>query len=258
MDMAIAYWRDSIADFNQIYRLVNQAGALITDYEGDLAEEPQDYFAARSLLVAESIIAVADAPSLHGMLVQFHKNISRLRICHYDSFKRHAYDHKLIGRAFADWKDGSEFYDMIYRRDPNPYTRQHQALFLSGKGCHAEAFRAIDLALAESRTRNWSIGNSHAIILFRANIGYAADPEARKTLDRSMTILGDCYRSDRRKAFHAMTFADFALKYDDAYRDAKAHSYIEQACEWLRDERVREPWLDGIEQLTRVVERRLR
>jgi tetratricopeptide (TPR) repeat protein len=256
MDMALAYWRGSIRDYRQIYDLVHRVGALITEYEGDLADEPQDYFAARSIIAAESILDAADDGSLRRMLLRFHNNISPLRICHYNTFKRHAYANELFVRAFPSWQEGRGLYEKIYAKDPNPYVRQHEALFLSKRGQHIEAFKAIERALAESRG-NWSIRNSHAIILFRANIGFASDQSARTELDRSMDILKECYYSDRRKAFHAMVFAELALKYWTAYCDSQALEYLQHAEQWLDEQRGVEPWIHQIPRLIGLIRRHL-
>ena len=111
-------------------------------------------------------------------------------------------------------------------------------------------------ALAEAHRFDWSIRNSHAIIHFRANIEFANDPNARKTLDDSMEVLRQCYHSDRRKPFHAMTFADLALRYWNAYRDDQAREYLKYANQWLTEQREKEPWLD-VSRLLRLVQRNL-
>ncbi len=257
MDMAIAYWRGKISDYKEIYDLVRDAGSLLTEYEGDLADEPQDYFAARSLLAAEAILEAARPNELRAMLLRFHANVSPMRICHYHIFRRRAYDHKLIGPAFCGWQEGAQFYDRIYARDENPYVLQHKALFLSNCKRHQEAFSVIDKALARSQCTNWTIRNSHAIIMFRANIEFASEPKARSILDQSLAILRECYDSDRRKAFHAMTFADLALQYWDAYRDEVAEEYLRYARQWLVEQQKAEPWLNNVLRLIQLIDRRL-
>ena len=258
MDMAIAYWRGSITDYTEIWELVKNAGALLTEYEGDLAAEQQDYFSARSAIAAEAILEAATKQSYSAMLLKFHKNISPYRINHYDIFKRHGYDHKIIGDIFNTWEDGVHFYEMVYAKDNNPYILQHEALFLSSRGRHKDAFSVIDRAVSESFSTNWTIKNSHAIILFRANIDLAAeDSGAKKILNQSMEILKKCYISDRRKAFHAVTFADQTLKYANVYGDLDAKEYLEYAHLWLIEQKKVEPWYRDIPRYIKLIERHL-
>ena len=139
----------------------------------------------------------------------------------------------------------------------SPYIRQHEALFLNERRRYKEAFKAIDLALAEAGGKNFTIKNSHAIILFRANIGFAEKPGVRVELDKSMKILMDCYSSDRRKGFHALTFAHNAVQYWDIYRDDVAKRYLDYASQWLVDQKKLQPWMTGIDRLQRLVQKRL-
>ena len=257
MDMALAYWRDQDIKYEKIYEMFKKIGASITEYAGELAEEPQDYFSARSTLVADSVYKAADSKSFRHMLIRFHKNLSPYRICHYRIFSRRAYDDRIAIKAFPDWKEGREFYDYIYERDQSPYVLQQAALYLSKRDSHKEAFNYIDRALAQSGTYNWTIRNSHAIILFKANIGFWQESSARKTLDDSMAILNLCYREDRRKAYHAVVFSDHAVQYWKKYRDETAKTYLEQAREWLDVVREEEPWLKRVEEQQKAVKKQL-
>lgn len=257
MDMALAYWRDRIKDYREIYAMMRDVGALLTEYEGDLATEDQDYFAARSLLAADSIIRAADSSLFRKVLLTFHRNISHYRICHYNVFRRRAYDSRVVDRAFPSWEDGKAFYEEVYEKKPSPYIRQHEALFLNARRAYSEAFLAIDKALAEAGSHNFTIKNSHAIILFRANIGLGDSSEVREQLDKSMQILMECYESDRRKGFHSQTFADHAVQYWDRYRDANAKAYLRYADRWLAEQAVAEPWLRDIVRLQKLVRTRL-
>ena len=47
-----------------------------------------------------------------------------------------------------------------------------------------------------------------------------------------MSILENCYLSDKRKVYHAQKYADFALLYFKKYSDNK---YIGQAFCWLEE-----------------------
>jgi hypothetical protein len=72
-----------------------------------------------------------------------------------------------------------------------------------------------------------------------------------------MGILGRCYASDRRKARHALTYADHALQYDDRFQDSIGRGYLEQAKQWLEEQRREAPWLERIGPLLATVTRRL-
>jgi hypothetical protein len=255
MDMALAYWQDRISNYREIYHMMDGVGSMLAEYEGDLAKEAQDYFAARSAIVSEAVLNVVDGGLLRKMILNFHKNISPYRICNFGAFQKKAYRWKLYAKAFDSWEEGSEFYDHLYEKTPNPYIRQHQALFLNARKRFSESFQAIDAALAETGGRNFTIRNSHAKILFRANIDLASSPEARVQLDKSMNILMQCYDSDRRKAFHAMTFADFAMRYWEVFRDDTALKYITLAKKWLHEQEKSEGYLRRINRLRREVER---
>jgi len=243
MDMALAYWRGRVSSYKGIYALMDGAGKLVHEYYGDLADEAQDYYTARSVMIADTILRVSDRDAFRGMLLTFHKNVSSARVCHYEVFRRRAYDARRIGdRAFRDWRDGRDFYESVYRRDPNPYIRQQEALFLSAAERHTEAFQVIEQALSEGGSANWTIRNTYAILLFRRNIAFATDNVARQSLTESMGILERCHSSDRRKGFHAKTFADHALQYWRAYHDADAERYIRLSADWLEEAAQNEPW----------------
>ena len=116
----------------------------------------------------------------------------------------------------------------------------------------------IDESLSISNHRIPSIRNSHAVILFEANIGL---PETngivKQTLQKSMEILKECYAYDQRKAYHALVFADHSLKYDRRFGNDQAQGYLETALSWLREEQRNSPWHREVGRLCRVVSRRL-
>lgn len=258
MDMMIAYLRDYTTDYKRIYSMREKLGSMIAEYGGDLGlDGEQDYFVPRSNIVGEAILDNAKGRDLREMLLRFHKNVSPYRICRYDVFAREAYDNRLAYKAFPDWKEGKKFYEDLYFRDQSPYTLQHCALYLSGKGQYSEAFEMIDRAITVSGGRIWSIRNSHAIILFKANISHYDKPIARETLNQSMEILTYCYEWDKRKPFHALTFADQALQYWKVYKDERAKEYLKTAALWLGDEAQRSPWNRQIRRLLPAVKRKL-
>jgi hypothetical protein len=193
------------------------------------------------------------------VLLKFHADVSPFRIARFDAFRRKGYDERFATKAFTDWRQGEEYYEGLCLRDPSPYLRQQAALYLTHKKRFKEAFKWIDEAIERSGNRIPSIRNSHAIILFKANIG-AGDPDSflvAGTLKRSMDILAECYRDDKRKGYHALTFADQAVQYSQVYRNQTARHYLETARTWLLEERDRSPWHRGVNHLLRSVEREL-
>jgi hypothetical protein len=259
MDMAIGYWSDRIPGHDEIYALITGVGALLSEYEGELTETNQDYFAARSVLVAESVVASASGARLGALLTTFHRNVSHARIAAYYVFKRRAYDSKLFGRAFADLSAGLELYDEIYARDPSPYTLQQKALYLAQRKMYSEAFEVMDRAMSTAQRANWTIRSSYAQILFQANQELAgSNPAVRELLDRAMAILTECYMGDRRRSMHAVQYGTLAVRYAGIFSDAAATDYLKQADVWLSEVIKDEPWVRGAPYLQRDVRARLR
>ena len=258
MDMIYAYWRDRFEHHSDLYMLIESVGKLIAEYQGDYAIDEQDYFSARSQAVAEGAIEAAPIGWLKQMLLRFHENISVIRICNYSTFSRKGFDSWLIGRAFQDWREGATFYDHVYSKAPSPYLLQQKALFLSHRRQHKQAFAAIDKAVSDTEQKNWTILNSHAIVLFRANIEHYEKDGVQETLDRSMSILATCYEKDKRKAYHAKTYADHAMRYYDAYRSEQGRSYVRQAQVWLDAVCKADPWLIEPVRLLEIVRRMVR
>jgi tetratricopeptide (TPR) repeat protein len=236
-DMAMAFMRPAISDYSELYECFAKLKSLVVDYSGAFADSSQDHFAPRSTILSEAILKQVSSASFRRVLIRFHREVSSLRICRFDIFRRRAFDAKFAELAFRSWQDGMEFYERQYQYDRSPYLRQQGALYLSHKGRYTEAFQWIDEAVSVSEYRIPSIRNTHAIILFNANVNAPeSDGTKRQTLDRSMTILAECYKDDRRKLYHAVTFADHATQYFDLYGDLSARKYLETSAKWLRDE----------------------
>lgn len=253
MDMAIGYWQDNKSIlYENIYPMIKRIGASIIEYEGELAFEPQDYFSARSTLVADEVLNAVSNDSMKRMLTRFYKNLSKYSICYYDKFSRRAYENSLILKAFKSWEEGKVFYDNLYKKDPSPYVLQHAALYLSKSNRHKEAFYYIERAKAEAGIFNWTIKNSYAIILFKANIE-GKDRASKDALSDSMSTLIECYKSDRRKVFHARIFAENAVQYWEKYRDTPAKNYLSQALDWLDEVKEKEIWPRDLEYTRRTI-----
>ena len=243
MDVLIAFLRDIESDYKKIYEMCDRLGSMISEYYGPLADEEQDYWVPHSTLMAEAVLNQASSESLKRILIRFHKNVSPYRIPRYDVFRKWAYNATLFITAFPDWREGKEFYDRAYFRDGTPYLRQQGAIYLVHKKRFDDAFAWIDEAVTQSGGKIWSILNSHAVILFKANIGRSpTDPTVQRTLQKSMDILSHCYNDDKRKTYHAVTFADQAIQYSRIYNNDVALGYLETAKKWLTEETARSPW----------------
>lgn len=257
MQMALGYWRNDKFDYSKVYGMIKKIGSSIAEYEGVLSDDDQDYFLTRSTLVADAVLDASSANNLKSMLKKFHKNLSRYSICRYDIFARRGYENYLILKAFDNWEEGLEFYNELHKKDSTPYTLQHAALYLSKKNHHKEAFYYIEKAKAEAGVFNWTIRNSYAIILFKANIG-GTGKASRQALDESMKTLKECYTSDRRKGFHVITFAENAIQYWNNYGDETGKSYLLEAKQWIEDVKSKEIWPRGLERLQRTIYQLLR
>ena len=103
------------------------------------------------------------------------------------------------------------------------------------------AFNWIDRAITMTNDKYFSIRNSHAIILFSANID-KKNNLSKKELDRSMTILEKCMTADSRKRFHAITYGQQAIRYFNSYKDETAKKYLGQAQIWIQSEMRNNRW----------------
>lgn len=256
MDMLIAFLRDIESDYTKIYKMCDRLGSMISEYYGPLADEEQDYWVPHSTLMAEAVLNQAPSESLKRVLIQFHKNISPYRIPRYDVFRKWAYNARLFVKAFPNWREGKEFYDRAYFRDSTPYLRQQGAIYLADKKRFDDAFAWIDEAVTQSGGKIWSILNSHAVILFKANIERSpTDTTVQRTLQKSMNILSRCYNDDNRKTYHAVTFADQAIQYYGVYSNDVALGYLATAKKWLTEEAARSPWNKHVKRLYSEVSR---
>ena len=242
-DMIHGFLRDYINDYQDVYNYINNLGKLVKELSTQLVDlEEQDYYLPRSPYLSEVLLNISYSSDLKEMLNMFHNNLSSFRICRYYIFKRKAYDAELIGKAFTDWKEGLEFYIKADQRDSSPFLKQQCALYLAHKKRFKESFSWIDKALMQSDFKIPTIRNSHAIILFRANIDRPYDPSSHGSLMKSMDILTECYNSDKRKTYHALVYADHAIQYAKYFSDDLSKQYLKNARKWLLEESKKYPW----------------
>jgi len=253
-DMAYAFLRNFISDYKQVLKIINELGSLIAEYSEPYVDfDEQDYFLPRSVIISEAILNQASTDSLKRMLIQFHHEVSSVRIVRFDVFRRRAFDETLFGKAFEDWKEGEKFYQLLDNRDGSPYLKQQCALYLMHKKQFKKSFAWIDEALLQSSNRIPSIRNSHAIILFRANITSPDNNTSRETLKQSMQILSECYVYDKRKTYHALTYADHALQYWNFFNDETAKEFLYTSKKWLDEELTRSDWNRNVRRMRNKV-----
>lgn len=258
-DMAYAFLRNDVVEYNDVFEFIENCGKMITDYSGYLIDSEQDHFVPRSILISEAVLKAVSQDSLNRVIHRFHKEVSPYRICNYDIFKRRAFDASFAKKAFPDWREGKEFYSNMYERDKSPFLLQQGALYLSQKHKYTDAFSWIDQAVLETENRIPSIRNSHAIILFRSNIHADKDnPTVQHTLKQSMNILQECHQYDRRKTYHALVFADQALQYWNIYNDDTAKDFLIMALKWLKDEMKISYWNRNVKRLFHLVDSKIK
>ena len=254
LDMLLAFYRGTNLSYQDVFKMRDDLRGLVSSYEGDFDDGTQDYYSPRSSLISRAIINQARSSQLRRVIERFHNQVSSFRIVRYDIFKKRAFAHELMQRAFGDWNDGIEFYRNAYQKEQNPYVLQQGSLYLANKSRFNEAFQMIDAALSASNHRIPAIRNSHAVILFNANIKQPeTDGTVEKTLQESMEILMECYEYDRRKAYHAQKLAEHALQYEKRFGFDKTEPYLKTALAWLNQEAGRRPWLREVSRLRRAV-----
>ena len=244
-DMLYSYFIDDVNNYKDIYILRDKLRDLVKDYSGDLIlEDNQDYFYPRSYFIAETIIDTTPSDVLKNVMIKTLDNIPNTKIPYYNVYRKYAYDKILVSKAFFNWSEGMKFYQKVYDMDfHNPYVLQQGALYLAYKKKFTTAFEWIDRAITQTNNKYFSIRNSHAIILFDANINSTEESTSiRAQLDKSMDILEKCINDDKRKVFHAIRYAEQAKEYFNRFYDEKSVAYIRKAKEWLRREYKDNKW----------------
>jgi tetratricopeptide (TPR) repeat protein len=257
--MTYSYFSNDVTSHTQIYEMREKLGELLIDKPLMIIdEENQDYFMPRSIILAETIIKQVPSKLLKRVLNIFLDNLPPYKIINYRAFRKKAHDKSIINKAFPDWEEGKKYYEDLIEDDKNNhFLWQQGALYLSQKKQYNLAFIWIEQARNMSNNRVTSIKNSHAIILFDANInreGY----EVQESLDRSMEILKDCYFEDKRKIYHAKRFAYQAINYYERFASDIGKNYLKQAENWLKDEIKDYAWDRELRRLLKEVENKLK
>lgn len=254
MDVAYSFFYDlGYGDVIKIRKKLNDL--LREDISEELIESGIEGYRPRSYHIAEAILRFSSREMLSDVYWNFINEVSKLKVCNYGIFKRWAFDKELMLKAFPKWEDGEKFYkEAFLYDDKNPYVLQQGALYLSDKRQYGKAFAWIDKAIMMTDNKQFSIRNSHAIILFDSN--YEIDtPDAITQLNKSMKILQHCFHDDKRRLFHALTYAKQAIRYFKRLpQSPKSMEYLKQARDWLDSEQDDKPWNYEVKALLRRVD----
>lgn len=255
MDVAYSFFYD--LGFGDVIKIRKKLDDLLReDISEELIESGIEGYRPRSYHIAEAILRFSSREMLSDVFWNFINEVSKLKVCNYRIFKRWAFDKELMLKAFPKWEQGEHFYkEAFLYDDKNPFVLQQGALYLSDKKQYGKAFAWIDKAIMMTDNKQFSIRNSHAIILFDSN--YEVDtPEAIMQLNKSMKILQQCFYDDKRRLFHALTYAKQAIRYFKRLpQSPKSMEYLKQAREWLDSEQVDKPWNYEVKTLLSRVEK---
>ena len=242
-EMAIAYFKNDCS-YSEVFQMRADVYDLVKDYDDYFIDRDEDidYYYPKSYYIAESIIRKCPRNILKTVINKFIANLSPVQICSYNTFKKHGFDKNIISKAFDNTNEGKEFYEKAFMFDyQNPFVLQQGALFLCNRGSYDDAFQWIDRALNMTNDKYFSIRNSHAVILFDANIR-RENVDARVQLDNSMAILERCINNDKRTTFHATQYANQAIEYAARYNDEISISYLTKSKKWLQEEYAAKKW----------------
>lgn len=233
--------------YGDVYSIVSTIDDFLTELE--LVDDPhQDYFSVRSSGLSRIALDEVSNQAFGRMFERFHAAVPTNVIPDFGIFRRFAYDNDYARRAFPVVKDGKRFYERLISTSDNPYDYQHGAVYLSKMRMFKEAFEWIDKAISMSRKKIFPIRNSHARILFEANIDVVRlDPDnsiAKSGIVESMKVLEDCILNDPRRSYHLIRFSDQCMQYVQVYNDRNAYDWLHMARRLLR-EALKEAALPG-------------
>ena len=237
-DMIYAFLPNSLKQYADVYEIVKRIDSFLVEI--DLAEDQhQDHFSVRSVALARVALKECQPQAFGRIFERFHSSVSPRIIVDYPAFRRYAYDNDYARRAFPRVEDGKKFYERLVRLSDNAYDYQHGAIYLSKLKSFTDAFSWIDTALSKSRGRVFTIRNTHARILFEANIDVikrnADDHTALEGIAESMAVLEGCIKNDARRSYHLLRFSDQALQYCAVIDDAKSSEWLMHSYNSLRE-----------------------
>ncbi|WP_294130399.1 hypothetical protein [Sphingobium sp.] len=236
-DMIYTFLPKRDKTYIDVYDIVKRIGSFLV--EVDLADDPdQDHFSVRSGALARIALRECKAQSFGRIYSRFHNSVPPRLTVDYEVFRRYAYDNDHARRAFPKLEDGRKFYEQLVRVSDNAYDYQHGAIYLSKMKSFTEAFSWIDKAISKSRGRVFSIRNTHARILFEANIDIlklnTSDSTALDGIEESMSVLEGCIKNDARRSYHLLRFSDQALQYSSIMDDENRRIWLNHSYDNLQ------------------------
>lgn len=231
-DMIYMFMDRTKKEYTDVYKITERIDSFLVDV--DLPEDNhQDYFSVRSGALARIALKLCPNMAFSRVYKRLHAAVPGRVIVDYQTFRRYAYDNDYARRAFPRLEDGLVFYERLVHASDNAFDYQHGAIYLSKLKSFTDAFSWIDTALSKSKGRIFSIRNTHARILFEANIEIVKrDPNNQTALDglrESMEVLQDCIERDQRRSYHLLRFSDQALQYADVNPSKEAAEWLEIA-----------------------------
>lgn len=235
LEAAASYFSDEF-DYAGVIQIQKRLHDELKEIEVDW---PTELYSPRSNYLSKSILEGAPIELLKDVMWNVVECIHPMQIYNFSIFRRFAFDKDLTSRVFLNYREGKEFYEAAIKFcNNNPFIYQQGALYLASKHRYSEAFDWIEYAFNHVKEHNYSIENSRAIIQFNANYELN-QPESKVQLENSMDRLYACHEKDMRKTFHAMTYADQAIKYYKKYNNDQSIVYLQNAETWLKEEKDR-------------------
>lgn len=231
-DMIYAFISKPKKTYSDVYDIIARIDSFLV--EVDLPEDPhQDHFSVRSGALARVALKVCQPNAFGHVYERFHSSVPSRLVVDYPVFRRYAYDNDYARKAFPRVEDGERFYKRLVHSTDNAYDYQHGAIYLSKMKNFTDAFSWIDTALSKSRGRVFSIRNTHARILFEANIDVLkknlTDRTALDGIQESMEVLEKCIKDDARRSYHLLRYSDQAIQYGEIMNDTASHNWLVHA-----------------------------
>lgn len=237
-DMIYTFIHNTQKRYGDVYDIVRRIDSFLV--EVNLEDDPhQDYFSIRSGALARIALKECQNKAFSRVFERFHSSVPPRVIVDYPVFRRYAYDNDFARRAFPRVADGKRFYERLVRATDNAYDYQHGAIYLSKMKSFADAFDWIDTALSRSRGNVFSIRNTHARILFEANIDVLRNDTSNQIaidgIIESMDVLAACIKNDARRSYHLLRYSDQAMQYFNIMDDARSYDWLVYARDNLKN-----------------------
>jgi len=255
-ELVCSYFADySAAPFKKLERLKGLVSEKV-HFDEYVRSDAVDFYIPRSNYFSDKIVKICDDETLAIVFKKLFQNVRSERMPRYSNFRKSAYQVYYTRRVFKDWREGMQFYEALFAQYGNYYDLQHASLYLSHVGKNKEAFYYVEKALDLSGHKVLSIRNTHARILFQANIANSyTDGDARQAVFDSMDILRTCLNSDNRTRNHAILFAEQTVEIHNKLGAGFSDPYYLQAKDALKAETEKGQMTRRISYINRQLQR---